>query len=76
MDSFAEDSPDPQRSLANLPPFPRIWVGYALGIATFIAEMVTIYEHPEIFKEQFFIPPLYLFLAGFISLVYWLDLRL
>lgn len=55
-----------------LPPFPRIWVGYLLGVATLIAEMVAISLHPELAKEPLLIPPLYLFLANFISLVYWL----
>jgi hypothetical protein len=55
-----------------LPPFPRIWIGYLLGLATLIAEMVAVALHPELAKEPLLIPPLYLFLANFISLVYWL----
>jgi hypothetical protein len=55
-----------------LPPFPRIWVGYLLGVATVVAEMVAIVRHPELAKEPFTVPPLYLFLAGFICLVYWM----
>lgn len=54
------------------PPFPRIWVGYLLGLATLIAEIVAILLHPELTKELFVTPPLYLFLANFISLAYWL----
>ena len=54
------------------PPFPRIWMGYLLGLATLVAEMVAISLHPELAKEPLLIPPLYLFLANFISLVYWL----
>jgi hypothetical protein len=55
-----------------LPPFPRIWVGYLLGVATLITEIVAIALHPELAKEPLIVPPLYLFLANFISLVYWL----
>jgi hypothetical protein len=55
-----------------LPPLPRIWIGYLLGFATLIAEMVAVTLHPELAKEPLLIPPLYLFLANFVSLVYWL----
>lgn len=54
------------------PGFPRIWVGYMLGVATILTEMIAISLHPELAKEPLVIPPLYLFLANFISLVYWL----
>jgi hypothetical protein len=56
----------------TLPPFPRIWIGYLLGLATLIAEMIAVTLHPELAKEPLLIPPLYLFLANFISLIYWL----
>ena len=56
----------------SLPQFPRIWVGYLLGVATLIAEIVAVTLHPELAREPLTIPPLYLFLANFISLVYWL----
>jgi hypothetical protein len=52
--------------------FPRIWIGYLLGLATLIAEMIAVALHPELAKEPLLIPPVYLFLANFISLVYWL----
>ncbi|PYU56443.1 MAG: hypothetical protein DMG56_23755 [Acidobacteria bacterium] len=55
-----------------LPPFPRIWIGYLVGLGTLIAEMIAVTRHPELAKEPLLIPPLYLFLANFISLVYWL----
>src|SRR5258708_19821554 len=55
-----------------LPRFPRIWIGYLLGVATLIAEMIALKLHPELAKEPLLIPPLYLFLANFISLIYWL----
>ena len=57
---------------------PRVWIGYALGLATIITEMVAFSLHPElakgpdISKGEFLIPPLYLFLANFIGFVYWL----
>jgi hypothetical protein len=56
----------------GLPPFPRIWVGYLLGVATLITEIVAVTLHPELAAEPLLIPPLYLFLANFLSLIYWL----
>jgi hypothetical protein len=56
----------------GMPSFPKIWVGYLLGLATSIAEIVALTMHPELLSEQFPIPPLYLFLANFICLVYWM----
>lgn len=43
-----------------------------MGVATLITEMIALTLHPELAKEPMLIPPLYLFLANFISLVYWL----
>ena len=57
---------------AAAPALPRICVGYLLGIATLVAEMLAISLRPELAKEPPLIPPLYLFLANFISLGYWL----
>jgi len=61
-----------QQPAGALPAFPRIWIGYLLGLATLIAEMIAISLNPELAKEALLIPPLYLFLANFICLVYWL----
>ena len=61
-----------QTQQTAVPRYPRIWIGYLLGVATLIAEMVTVSLHPELTKTQLFVPPLYLFLPSFISLVYWL----
>jgi hypothetical protein len=72
MDWSGGESSKQQLQLGALPPFPRIWVGYLLGVATLVAEMIAITLHPELAKEPLLIPPLYLFLANFISLVYWL----
>jgi len=57
---------------AAAPAFPRLCAGCLLGIATLVAEMAVLSLHPELAKEPLLIPPLYLFLANFISLVCWL----
>jgi hypothetical protein len=72
MDWSGGDSPGQRAQPGALAPFPRIWIGYLLGLATLIAEIIAISLHPELAKEPLLIPPLYLFLANFISLVYWL----
>jgi hypothetical protein len=72
MDWSDQESQEQQVQPGTLPRFPRIWVGYLLGVATLIAEVIAVYLHPELAKEPLLIPPLYLFLANFISLVYWL----
>jgi hypothetical protein len=72
MDWSSGESPGQRAQPVALAPFPRIWVGYLLGVATIITEMVAISLHPELAKEPLLIPPLYLFLANFIYLVYWL----
>jgi len=51
---------------------PKIWIGYLLCIATFVAELIVVANHPEIASGQLFIPPLPLFLLAFVSFVYWL----
>ncbi len=51
---------------------PKIWIGYLLGVATFVAELVAVALHPEFAKGENPIPPLYLFLAVFVGGVYWL----
>jgi len=72
MDWSGVESQGQQSRPQALPPFPRIWVGYLLGVATLIAEIIAVTLHPELAKEPLLIPPLYLFLANFISLVYWM----
>jgi len=72
MDWYGGESQEQRAEPGALPPFPRIWIGYLLGVATLIAEMIAVTLHPELAKEPLLIPPLYLFLANFISLVYWL----
>lgn len=72
MDWPGGESENQQVQPGALPRFPRIWVGYFLGLATLLAEMIAITLHPELAKEPMLIPPLYLFLANFISLIYWL----
>jgi hypothetical protein len=72
MDWSGGESQEQHAKPEALPPFPRIWIGYLLGVATMIAEMIAVTWHPELVKEPLIIPPLYLFLANFISLIYWL----
>jgi hypothetical protein len=72
MDWSGGESQEQQVPPRALPPLPRIWIGYLLGVATLIAEMIAVTLHPELAKEPLLIPPLYLFLANFISLIYWL----
>ena len=72
MDWPGGKSQEQQAKPNALPPFPRIWIGYLLGFATMIAEMIALKLHPELAKEPLLIPPLYLFLANFVSLIYWL----
>lgn len=72
MDWSSGESPGQQAQPPAPAAFPRIWIGYLLGVATIITEMVAISLHPELAKEPLLVPPLYLFLANFISLVYWL----
>src|SRR5262249_58966157 len=71
MDFGAETQTEPVRA-GQLPPFPKIWVGYLLGVATFISEVVAVTLHPELANGGEAIPPLYLFLAIFVGGVYWL----
>jgi hypothetical protein len=78
MDFSRGDLPAREGESANLPALPRIWIGYLLGIATMAAEFVAVSLHPELTKApdlakgEFAIPPLYLFLTGFVGGVYWL----
>src|SRR5260370_9403453 len=72
MDWFGGESQEQEAEPGALSPFPRIWIGYLLGAATLIAEMIAVTLLPELAKEPLIIPPLYLFLANFVILVYWL----
>ena len=51
---------------------PKIWIGYLLCLATFVDEVAVVASHPEIVSGRLFVPPLHLFLLGFVSMVYWL----
>src|SRR5947209_4346561 len=66
----AESQAGPVRD-GPLPPLPRIWIGYLIGVATLIAELVAVSLHPEIANGTLMIPPLYLFLPAFLGSVYW-----
>lgn len=72
MDWSGGESQEQQAEPGALPQFPRVWIGYLLGVATLAAEIVAFTLHPELAKEALVVPPLYLFLANFISIVYWL----
>ena len=72
MDWSGGQSQEQQAESKALAPLPRVWIGYLSGVATMIAEMIAVTVHPELAKEPLLIPPLYLFLANFISLIYWL----
>lgn len=51
---------------------PRVWIGYLLSFATLVAMVVALERHPELASGELLVPPLYLFLTGFVTLVYWL----
>jgi hypothetical protein len=72
MDSSGGESQEQHSEPGTPPRLPRIWIGYLLGLATLVAEIVAVTLHPELAKEPLTIPPLYLFLANFVSLIYWL----
>jgi len=57
-----------------LPRFPRIWIGYLLGVRDAVdAEMIALKLHPELAKEPLAHTSFGIcFLANFISLIYWL----
>jgi hypothetical protein len=72
MQFSGEEEPARRLKLDDMPRLPRLWIGYVLGIITVIAEITAISRHLEITKLPLVVPPLYLFLPSFISLVYWL----
>jgi len=56
-----------------LPPLPQLWVGYLLGLATVVAELIEGSNHAsDPPPTDFPIPNLYLFLLMFVGGVYWL----
>ena len=72
MDDSPGELPAEQIQPAKLPPLPQLWVGYLIGFANIVGEFVYASLHPEVAKEEFPIPPLYLFLLIFVGWVYWL----
>jgi hypothetical protein len=66
------DNPARRVQPAALPALPQVWIGYALGIVTILAEVVAVELHPELANGGFTIPPLYLFLSAFVGGVYWM----
>jgi hypothetical protein len=64
--------PDPTQPV-KLPPLPQLWVGYLLGFATVVAELMGGSRHtPDPVITDFPIPNMYLFLLIFVGFVYWL----
>src|SRR5437588_12850325 len=55
---------------AAAPALPRICVGYLLGIATLVAEMVAISLCPVLGKQPHLITPFYLLPANYIALLF------
>jgi hypothetical protein len=72
MDDSPGELPTGQIQAGKLPPLPQLWVGYLIGFANVVAEVVHASLHPEVVKDEFPIPPLYLFLLIFVGWVYWL----
>jgi hypothetical protein len=69
MNSADTEQPEYPRPQAA-PAMPMLWIGYALGLATIIAEFIAVDLQPELLKARV-IPPLYLFLISFVGGVYW-----
>jgi hypothetical protein len=72
MEFSSEEKQARHLKLDEIPHLPRLWVGYALGAITLAGEITAVSLHPEITRLPLVVPPLYLFLPSFISLVYWL----
>ena len=72
MDDSPGESSAENIQPGRLPPLPQLWIGYLIGLANIVAEFVYTSLHPEMVKEEFPIPPLYLFLLIFVGWVYWL----
>lgn len=72
MDFPSSNPASEQVAQETLPPLPQLWIGYLLGFATIVAEFVAVSLHPELAKDEFPLPPLYLFLVMFVGGVYWL----
>ncbi len=62
MDSSPADVPAQHMQQAKLPPLPQLWIGYLLGFATVVAELIEGSLHtPDPVISDFPIPNLYLF---------------
>jgi hypothetical protein len=73
MDFSPRDLPAQPMQQAKLPRLPQLWVGYLLGVATVVAELIEGSTHtPDPVTSDFPIPNLYLFLLMFVGSVYWL----
>lgn len=73
MDVSPAGLPADHMQPANLPQLPQLWIGYLLGFATIISELVDASLHsPNPVSTEIPIPNLYLFLLMFVGGVYWL----
>ena len=73
MDVSPNESSGHQMQPQALPPLPQLWVGYLLGLATVVAELIEGSNHAsDPPPTDFPIPNLYLFLLMFVGGVYWL----
>ena len=73
MDVSPNESSGQQMQPQTLPPLPQLWVGYLLGLATVVAELIEGSNHAsDPPPTDFPIPNLYLFLLMFVGGVYWL----
>jgi hypothetical protein len=73
MDVSPGELPAQQMQPGTLPPLPQLWVGYLLGFATVVAELIEGSNHAvNLPPSDFPIPNLYLFLLMFVGGVYWL----
>jgi len=72
MDTSPNDLSTERMQPRELPPLPRLWIGYLIAFANIVAEFVYASLNPEMAQTPFQIPPLYLFLLIFLGWVYWL----
>jgi hypothetical protein len=72
MDFSNADLPAGHTQPSKLPTLPQLWIGYLLGVATIITELIAVSLHPNMTAGGPFDIPLYFFLPIFIGFVYWL----
>jgi hypothetical protein len=56
-----------------IPRLPKVWIGYAISLATFAGEAIAVARNPDLLKGRgLMVPPLEVYLPAFVGLVYWL----